>query len=59
MNSTTDSLPTYEQVMYEDSKKQLEEDDDEFDCKHSFLAFLGMVLFCFFVFCFVFFIAPK
>jgi hypothetical protein len=59
MNSTTDSLPTYEQVVYEDSKMQLEEDDDEFDCKYSFFTFLGMVLFCFFIFCFVFFIVPK
>jgi hypothetical protein len=57
MNNTTDSLPTYEQVVYEDSKIQLEK--DETSCKHSFLAFLIIILFCFFTFSLVFFIAPK
>lgn len=60
MNSTTDSLPTYEEVIKSDLKIRVEEDDDdELDCQRSFCAFTGIVLFSFFVFCFVFFIAPK
>lgn len=57
MNNTTDSLPTYEQVVYEDSKIQLENDKTSY--KHSFFAFFVIVLFCFFTFFLVFFIAPK
>lgn len=55
MNSTTDSLPTYEQVMREDSLIQ-KDHDAKFNCKESFLVLLGIVLFGFLIFCFVFFL---